>query len=101
MTSHSEILRMVRRNKVVRMWAAESLVARVRKRPFILTSVQPAGRPEPTSCQLDWRLRDPHQGRDRGMMLSKAWCWLWVQIEKVRQFPTAVIAAEALVWHYG
>jgi hypothetical protein len=34
-------------------------------------------------------------------MLSKAWHWLRLHIEAVRQFPTAVVTAEALVWHHG
>jgi hypothetical protein len=34
-------------------------------------------------------------------MLSRVWWYVRAHVEKVRQYRTAVVTAEALVWHHG
>lgn len=34
-------------------------------------------------------------------MLSRLWWYVWVHVETVRQYRSAVVTAEALVWHHG
>jgi hypothetical protein len=34
-------------------------------------------------------------------MLSRWWWFVRAQLETLRQYPTAVVTAEALIWHHG